>query len=308
VSQNYEIIELASEGYFYPSNHPLSQGKVKIYPITAKTEELLANSNFARYGILDQEFLNEVVIGGIDLKTLLYCDYETILLNLRIANYGAASKIKTSCQYCEHEFDQDISFGFRSIPFDFSKCEKGKNELKYKFPVCQKVVHFKLPNCEEQKYHDELGWLAFIKNLTLEIEGVEKDNIGQFYDYELGVADNREFKKFYYKYTPGFIKEIYIQCPSCSKSKTSKMDVNLDIFGMKPEVVSNMHSEIFDLCYYSNGAFTQDGVYNMPTRLRTFYIKKLVEAKKEEAEAHKKASKGGGSPSKISRPSIPKKG
>ena len=35
---------------------------------------------------------------------------------------------------------------------------------------------------------------------------------------------------------------------------------------------------------------------------------KSKEAKKEEAEAHKKASKGGGSSSKISRPSIPKKG
>jgi hypothetical protein len=68
----------------------------------------------------------------------------------------------------------------------------------------------------------------------------------------------------------------------------------------------NIHSEIFDLCYYSNGAFTQDGVYKMPTMLRAFYIKKLVEAKKAEAEANKSASKGGGS-SKISKPPTVKK-
>jgi hypothetical protein len=307
VSQNYEIIELASEGYFYPSGHPLSSGKIKIYPITAKQEELLANTNFAKYGIQEKEFLDEVVVGEIDHKNLLYCDKESILLNLRIANYGAVSRIKTRCESCEHEFEEDISFGFLSKPFNFSMYEKGKNELKYKFPVCKKEVFFKLPTCEEQRIYDEHGWLTFIKCMTTRIEGVKDEKMDTFYDYDLGVADNREFKKFYNKNTPGYINEITTICPSCNSVKKSKVNVDLDIFGIQPQSVNNIHSEIFDLCYYSNGAFTQEGVYKMSTRLRTFYIKKLVDAKKAEVEAQKNASKGGGS-NKISRPSISKKG
>lgn len=307
MSQNYEIIELASEGYFYPSDHPLSSGKIKINSITARQEELLANTNFAKYGILEKEFFNQTIVGGIDYNNLLQCDKESILLNLRIANYGAASRIKTKCDSCEHEFEEDISFGFKSKPFNFSIYERGKNELKYKFPSCGKTVYFKLPTCEEQRIYDEHSWLAFIKCVTLRIEGIDQEQIDQFYDFELGVSDSRDFKKFYSKNTPGYINETSIVCPSCSFVKKSKIDVDLNMFGIQPESIMNIHSEIFDLCYYSNGAFTQDIVYNMPTRLRTFYIKKLVDAKKAEAEAQKNASKGGGS-NKISRPAISKKG
>jgi hypothetical protein len=45
--------------------------------------------------------------------------------------------------------------------------------------------------------------------------------------------------------------------------------------------------------YYSNGGFTHSEVYNMPIYLRAFYIKQLEDAKKEEAEAVKSASKKG---------------
>lgn len=306
MSLNYEIIELASEGYFYLKDHPLSSGKVSIYPITAKQEELLSNSNFAKRGILDKEFLNEVVVGGIDYDTLLKCDRDSILLNLRIANYGAVAKTKYKCESCEQEHEGDISFAFRSVQFDFSRCEKGLNKLSYIFPRCKRIVYFKLPTCAEHKIYDEYSWLTFIKCMTLSIDGVEKDGIENFYDQQLGAVDSNAFRSYYNKSIPGYMNEMSFTCPSCSVSKKSKIEISPDIFGINSESKMNIHSEIFDLCYYSNGAFTQDGVYKMPTMLRTFYIKKLIEAKKAEAEANKSASKGGGS-SKISKPPTVKK-
>jgi hypothetical protein len=50
---------------------------------------------------------------------------------------------------------------------------------------------------------------------------------------------------------------------------------------------------LFALVYYSNGGFTHNEVYNMPIYLRAFYIKQLEEAKREEAEAVKSATKKG---------------
>jgi hypothetical protein len=307
VSLNYEIIELASEGYFYPNGHPLSTGRVSIYPITAKQEDLLANSNFARLGILDKEFLNEVIVGGIDYNSLLKCDRDSILLNLRIANYGPVAKTKYKCESCEQSHEGDISFAFRSVNFDFSKYERGINRLSYTFPRSKKTVYFKLPTCSEQKIYDEYGWLTFIKCMTSEIEDVQKDSIEDFYDNRLGAVDSNNFRSYYNKNMPGYINEVSFTCPACSFSKKSKIEVGLDIFGINSEAKMNIHSEIFDLCYYSNGAFTQDVVYNMPTMLRTFYIKKLVEAKKAEADAQKNASKGSAN-NKISRPAISKNG
>ena len=304
MSLNYEIIELASEGYFYPSGSLLSSGKLKIYPITAKQEEILANGNLAKRGLLEQEIINEILVDKIDYDELLYCDKNSILLNSRIINYGSTGKLKIDCESCDNHFDHDLSFAFRSTMFDFHKYERYVNRIHYKFPRCKKNVWFKLPTCKEHRIYEEYGWLTFAKTITLEIEDV--NDIDNFYEYELGAADSNAFRSFYSKNTPGYINDVSVSCPSCKSVKKSKMDINTDIFGITPDVKMAIHSEIFDLCYYSNGAFTQEGVYTMPTFLRSFYIKKLVDAKKAEAEAQNKAN----SPSKttpIARPPTVKK-
>ena len=55
-----------------------------------------------------------------------------------------------------------------------------------------------------------------------------------------------------------------------------------------------LHSQIFEICYHSQGGFTHDDVYNLPVYLRTFYYKKLIEAKQKESEEMDKAKKGSG--------------
>lgn len=304
MSLNYEIIELASEGYFYPSGSLLSGGRLKIYPITAKQEEILANGNLAKRGLLEKELLTEIIVENIDYDSLLNCDKDSILLNSRIINYGSTGKLKMKCEICETDFDQDISFGFKSVPFNFKNFERGINKLEYIFPKCGKKVWFKLPTCYEHHIYQEHGWLTFAKVITLSIEDVE--DIESFYDNELSATDSNLFRTYYQNNTPGYANNIFISCPSCKSVKKSKIEINTDIFGITPEIKMNIHSEIFDLCYYSNGAFTQESVYNMPTFLRNFYIKKLVDAKKSEADAQKKASSQSKT-SPIARPPMAKK-
>jgi hypothetical protein len=294
-----EIIDLASEGYFYPIDHPLSSGKIRIYPITAQHEELLGNANLIKRKLVDKEFLTSIVDGELDYENLLNCDRESILLNLRIANYGAVAKLKARCDDCEADFEFDMSFGFRSKPFDFSRYTRGLNKLEYKFTKANKTISYKLPTVKEYNIYEEYGWLTFAKVITLSIEGV--DDIENFYDDILPASDSGAFRAFFDKNTPGYQTGMQTNCPSCKAVKKSKMEINTEIFGIGPESKLAIHSEIFDLCYYSNGAFTQQGVYNMPTNLRSFYIKKLVDAKKAEKEANEAASKGNG-PSKIARP------
>ena len=64
-----------------------------------------------------------------------------------------------------------------------------------------------------------------------------------------------------------------------------------------------LHTQIFEICYHSQGGFTHDDVYNLPVYLRTFYYKKLHEAKQREKEEHDKASKGKGM--STGKPNIP---
>lgn len=62
------------------------------------------------------------------------------------------------------------------------------------------------------------------------------------------------------------------------------------------------------MVYHGHG-FTWTELYNMPTWLRKFYLKKMEEAKKEEKKLQEEANKSGrkGSSSKTTpRPNIPR--
>ncbi len=86
---------------------------------------------------------------------------------------------------------------------------------------------------------------------------------------------------------------MIIQFPQNNKSEEVPLatfkDFAFQIMLDKIEI----HKVLFALVYYSNGGFTHSEVYNMPIYLRAFYIKQLEDAKKEEAEAVKSASKKG---------------
>ena len=79
----------------------------------------------------------------------------------------------------------------------------------------------------------------------------------------------------------------------------------MTFFGLTPEYKVSLHSEVFELAYYSEGAFTQDIAYKLPIYLRRFYYKKLADAKKKEKEETEK-SNGSSQSSMPSMPSIPR--
>ena len=49
-----------------------------------------------------------------------------------------------------------------------------------------------------------------------------------------------------------------------------------------------VHSEVFDLVYHGKGGFSWTDVYNLPVFLRRFYIKKIIKALDDKAEAIEK--------------------
>ena len=53
-------------------------------------------------------------------------------------------------------------------------------------------------------------------------------------------------------------------------------------FGLGDKYRETLWSEIFELAYNSNGGFTHDEIYFMPTPKRRFYVEMLIHKKKEE--------------------------
>jgi hypothetical protein len=63
-----------------------------------------------------------------------------------------------------------------------------------------------------------------------------------------------------------------------------------------------LHEEIFSLCYYGNGGFTWEEVYNLPVHLRRFYINQVKKAVDEK----NKAEQGEISKNKVAMPTFSK--
>ena len=281
-----EIIELASDGFFYPSDSILASGVVEMLPLTAADEDMLSSGNLLKRNLVLPRILTRILPAVTNIDEILHCDVVSILLNARILNYGSTNTIKSKCANCSNEFEHEVSFGFKPIPFSFAGLHRGRNVLGFVLPRSGKFVAFRLPTWREHLHRNSVGWIEHIKNLTLSIE--DEPDISEFYNNLCSGFDSRALREYIDLRTPGFVTKWTSKCPECGNTTTTSLDITTDIFNIRPESKSVIHDEIFSLCYHTNGGFTQDSVYNMPTKLRNFYLKKLVDLKNDENEQTKK--------------------
>ena len=73
----------------------------------------------------------------------------------------------------------------------------------------------------------------------------------------------------------------------------------LSFFGLPLEYKPVIHEEIFTLCYFAEGGFNFEEVYQMPIYLRRFYLEKLKQIKEKEKKQSEKGSSDG---SKLHKP------
>jgi hypothetical protein len=63
----------------------------------------------------------------------------------------------------------------------------------------------------------------------------------------------------------------------------------LSFFGLSDEYIRNVYEQFFLLKYHGGWSFIE--AYNLPVLIREWFLKRLVEQKKQEAEEIKKAYK-----------------
>ena len=64
----------------------------------------------------------------------------------------------------------------------------------------------------------------------------------------------------------------------------------LTFFGLTPQYRELIFNQIHDLVYHGGGGFIHSEVYNMPTWMRQFHLKKINQFLKEQSEQQKKAN------------------
>ena len=196
-----ETIELPSKGLLYPSDNPLSSGKIEMKYMTAKEEDILTNQNYIQKGIVIDKLLQSLIVSKISYNDLIIGDKNAIMVAARILGYGKDYIF----DYDGQEYNIDLS-QIDNKPFDHHN--KGINEFNYTLPSTNVNITYKiLTHGDEQKIQAELDGLKKInknnspelstrlKYIITSVNG-DRDNktIRQFVDTALLARDSRDLR------------------------------------------------------------------------------------------------------------------
>ena len=206
-----EVVKLPSKGLVYPETSPLSSGEVEMKYMTAKEEDILTNQSYIQNGTVIDKLLQSLIVSKIDYNELVVGDKNAIMIAARVLGYGSDYKFL----YGGESYTMDVS-KIDNKEFDETLVTRGVNEFKYKLPVTENEITFKiLTHGDEQKITQELeGYKKINKDLSPElstrlkymitsINGQrDQKTIRDFVDNGLLAKDSRALREYLKKIQP----------------------------------------------------------------------------------------------------------
>ena len=113
-----EVVDLPSQGHFYDSSSPLSNGTINLKVMTAKEEDILTNQNYIKKGIVLDKLIESIIVDkDIKLDDLLLGDKNAVFVATRRFAYGDNyGPLQIKCPSCREN----------------NECVFNLGELKYK--------------------------------------------------------------------------------------------------------------------------------------------------------------------------------
>ena len=251
-----ETVDLPSQGYFYPANHPLSNGKIEIYQVTARHEDILSNTNLLKKGTVLDEFLKALIATpNTSINDLLIGDKNALFIAARKSAYGENYTTKIKCPECSVESNIEINLSvLKAKPLNTDVLTKGENKLSFKLPNSNKVVTVSLLTHKDETDIDaELKALAKfngpnatnspeittrLKYTIKSIDGEsDRSRIKNFVDTQLTAKDSLALRKFVRENTPDMDMNFDFTCPACGHQV--KMNVPLGANFFWPNLTEN---------------------------------------------------------------------
>ena len=256
VNQPIEVVELPSNGYFYPEAHPLSSGKIEIYQVTARHEDILSNTNLLKKGTVLDEFLKALIATpNVAINDLLIGDKNALFIAARKSAYGEIYNTKVKCPECGVESNVDIDLSkLVAKNIEYVGATRGENKLTFKLPNSGKTVAVSLLTHKDEADIDaELKALAkfgganntnapeITTRLKYTIRSIDGDadrlRIKNFVDNQLTAKDSLALRRFVRENTPDMDMNFDFTCPACGHQ--TKMTVPLGANFFWPNISEN---------------------------------------------------------------------
>lgn len=208
-----EMVELPSQGAFYPEGHPLRKGTVEMKYMTAKEEDILTNQNYINKGIVIDKLLQALIQDEFDYNDLLIGDKEALMIAARILAYGK----DYTFEYDKGEYTADLTT-LNPKELTEEQISEGLREYSITLPQSENVITFKLlTHGDERKVTQEVEGMKKVskskapgvgivrlKYIITSVNGdSEPGSIKNFVDNYLLLADARALRKEYERVMPG---------------------------------------------------------------------------------------------------------
>ena len=242
-----EIVDLPSQGHFYPSSSPLSNGTINLKIMTAKEEDILTNQNYIKKGIVLDKLIESLIVDkDVKLDDLLLGDKNAIFVATRRFAYGDSyGPLQIKCPSCRENNECIFNLGelnYKEI--DFSKYEPNVNKFDVQLPYCKKTVTCKLlTSGDERQIENETKMLQKIKTgntaevttrLRYTIVAVDgnttKQDIQKFVENELTSRDSLELRKLVKERTPDIDLNFNFKCEHCNHEERIGVPLTVQFF------------------------------------------------------------------------------
>lgn len=246
-------IDLPSRGIFYPANHPLSTGKIDIYQVTARHEDILSNTNLLKKGTVLDEFLKALIATpSVSINDLLIGDKNALFIAARRNAYGDLYTTKIKCTECGVESNVDIDLtkiGMKVLPNNINA-----ERLTFELPISKKVVSFSLLTHKDEVDIDaEIKAIAKfgnskntntpeittrLKYTIKSVDGVlDRLRVKNFVDNELTAKDSLALRRHVKEITPDMDMYFDFTCPSCGHQAKTMIPLGANFFW--PNITDN---------------------------------------------------------------------
>ena len=241
-----EIIDLPSEGYFYPVGSPLSSGRIEIKFMTAREEDILSSQNLIKKGVVLDELLKALIVNpDIKLDDILVGDKNAIFMAARRLAYGDSYGVKIKCPACGEESNVNVNLSeLKNRPFDFSGFTKGSNTFEFVLPASKKKITYRLmTHRDEQAIDAELKSLARLskdapspemttrlKYLIVAVDGNDDRSLIKKTVDDMLSRDSIELRKQVRSTNPDIDMTFNFVCPKCGHEGRMGVPVGVDFF------------------------------------------------------------------------------
>jgi hypothetical protein len=243
-----ETIELPSKGLFYPEGHPLADGRIELYYMTAKHEDILTSPNLIAKGInvVADALLRELIATpGVNFRDLLIGDKNAMFIASRILGYGKNYDCLMTCQSCGESSEETINLEeLNSIDVQLPEGHVRGNAFEFVLPISKKTVKFKLltqgdetdVERELQDYEKKVGGdishgaTARLRRAILAVDdNSDKAVINQFVQ-SMPIRDSRALREHARKFTPDIDMSLPFTCPKCGEVAKTEVQVDASFF------------------------------------------------------------------------------